>query len=360
MRKSRFFSAIFLQFTGTVGSVIFVLPYLFAKSNFLFASLFLVYLTIITAFLNHFYVEIIRSTPGDHQLTGYSEIYLGKKFKLATSLNLFLLAFGGIAAYSKLFQTFYISLFPSASGFSAIIFLVIIFFLFIFYRRFSNNFFVLIPIFMLTIPVILFVFSLLFTSHQSLTFLSQPNFAFFGVTLFAVSGFTIIPEVQETLGTNVKFSLVVLLGLLLSSVIFFLFAFAVVKLSGPSLSINSVDGLAKSYPYFGALLAVLGMVITTRSSTNFLIILREVFYRDLNLSLPIATILPFIFPILALGLTNISLITIISLTGGITIFVSAVIICLIRFRLPHNFITLFISLLILLSLFFGLAGVLLN
>ena len=363
MKPSRFLSAVFLQFMGTVGSGIFVLPYLFAKSNFLFATFFLVYLTIITAFLNHFYVEIISSTPGDHQLTGYAQKYLGPKFKLVTTLNLILLACGAITAYSKLFQSFFILIIPQCSAISSIVYLitVIIIFALALSREREGLGFLLIPIFILLIPVVLFFIALNSPLEiRNLSLEISPSFMFYGATLFALSGFTIIPEVQETLGSNKKLFLAVFLGLILATITYFLFAFSVIRLSGPSLTVDSVTGLFRTFPVIALVLAIFGMVVTSKSTANFLIILRELFYRDLKISLPLSQMLPLLFPLVVLALTSVSLITIMSLTGHITIFVSAVIICLIRFRLPHNFSTLFISLLILLSLFFGLAGAFLN
>ncbi len=354
-----FRSAIFLQFMGTVGSGIFVLPYLFAKSNFLFASIFLVYLTFITSILNHFYVEIIRSTKGDHQLTGYAQIYLGLKFKLVTTLNLILLAFGAITAYSKLFQSFFWVLFPHNASLSAVIYLVVVFLLFIFHHKFQDNLFLFIPIFILLVPIILFCFSI---SNYGLPITNYvlPNFSFYGTTLFALSGFTIIPEVQETLGSNKKLSSVVFLGLLLAAFTYFLYAFSVIKLTGNLPSIDSVSGFSQTFPFIAITLAFFGMIITAKSTANFLIVIRELFYRDLKISLHFSQILPLFFPLVALTLTSVSLITVMSLTGHITIFVSAVIICLIRFKLPHNFTTLFVCLLVLFSLCFGLAGAIIN
>lgn len=353
-----FVSAIFLMFMGTVGSGIFVLPYLFAHSNLIFASIFLVFLTTITAALNQFYVEIIKKTPGDHQLTGYASIYLGPKFKLITTLNLVLLAFGAITAYSKLFTSFLNLLFPSLSlSLASILYLAFLFLSLALSReRVGLGFRILVPIFILVIPVLLFIFSLnsQFVIRNSSFLITSPSFAFFGATLFALSGFTIIPEVEETLGSNKKLSLAVLLGLLLAALIYFLYAFSVIRLSGQSLSINSVSGLASTYPLIAKFIAIFGLVITLRASFNFLIILRELFYRDLKISKTISNSLPFLFPVLALFLRSVSLISIISLTGHLTIFISALIICLIRLRLPHTFATQFFSLLIILSLTFGL------
>jgi hypothetical protein len=351
---NRFVKATFLQFVGTVGSGIFVLPFLFAQSNFIFASLFLIFFVVVTATFDHFYVEIINATSGDHQLTGYAEIYLGKKYKFITTLNLILLAFGAIVAYYKLFSNFSILIFPHISLFSiSSIFLIVSFLMFYFRQQLSQNIFVFIPIFMLVVPILLFIFSI---TDYGIPISSNiyPNFSFIGATIFALSGFTIIPEVRESLGSNKKFSLAVLAGLLLAAFIYFLYTFSIIRLSGPLLSVDSLSGLAKIYPGVTKILAVFGMIITLRAASNFLIVLRELFYRDLNIPKSVSNFLPILFPFLALSLGTVSLITIISLTGHFTIFVSAIIICCIRLKLPRTFWTEFGVILVILSLSVGL------
>jgi len=342
------------MFTGAVGSGIFVLPYVFAHSNFLFASIFLIFLAFVTAALNHFYVDIVQNTKGDHQLSGYAQIYLGPRFKLLATLNLILLAFGAILAYSKLFQIFFALLFPNYVFISAFVYLII---LFITLRSTTydlpSTIYHLPSVFILLLPIILFIFSL--TNYGlRVTYYELPNFMFYSPLLFALSGFTIIPEVRQTLGTDRKFPLAVILGLLLTALIYFLYAFSLVRLCGPNLTIDSVSGLAVDYPLLAKLLAIFGLFVTAKASSNFLIILHELFYRDLNVNKILSNFLPLLFPIIAVSLTTISLITTISLTGKITIYISAFLICLIRFRLPMTFTTQFLAILIFISLTVGL------
>ncbi len=358
--KSPFLSAVFLQFMGTIGSGIFVLPYLFHQSNFLFASLFLLFLALVVAALNQFYVDIISHTKGDHQLAGYAKIYLGKRFHLLAVINLLLLSFGAITAYIKLFSQFFILLFPSLNLNAGLLFyLIILFSIFIFRDHLNHNIMLLIPFFMLFVPIILFIYSFPFINHTSYIINQPLSFSFFGATLFALSSFTIIPEVGEILGNGPTahkhhLSGAVFTGLLLAVVSYFLYIISVILISGTNLSINSVSGLFLTYPLISRIIAVFGMLVTARASLGFLIVLRELFYRDLKLTRTISDYLPLVFPFFALLLGNVSLITIISLTGHITIFVSAIIICLIRLKISHNFNIQFFILLIIISLSLGI------
>ncbi|MBI2464626.1 hypothetical protein HYV64_00645 [Candidatus Shapirobacteria bacterium] len=360
MKNGSFLSAIFLMFMGTVGSGIFVLPYLFYHSNFIFAVFFLLILGLVTGVLNHFYAHIVTSTSGDHQLAGYARIYLGHRFASLATLNLLLLSFGAIAVYLKLFVSFISLLFPTFSPFLLLTFyFLLLSLLYFLYFHPSPTFDFIIPVFMLLIPIFLFVYSFRFsllTINYSL--LTSPSFKFFGATIYALSGFTIIPEVQEILLKDKKhrhsLPLVVTLGMIMVIFCYLMFIYGVIAISNGGVSIDAVTGLSRSTPLLAKIISGFGAVIVMRASFGFLIVLRELFFRDLSLPKNLSNILPLSFPILALTLGSISLISLISLTGNITIFVSALLICLIRLRLPTTFWTQFWVLLVLISLFLGL------
>jgi hypothetical protein len=352
-----YLTAIFLMFMGTVGSGIFVLPYLFYHSNQIFASFFLLILGAITLVLNLFYSKIVSSTSGDHQLAGYARLYLGPRFSLLASINLTLLSCGAIIAYSKLFSSFFITLLPVTISSTQIIYLALLSLFFFFKFQLSSRLSFIIPVFMLLIPISIFIFSFLFIGHTSYFINQVPNFSFFGATIFALSGFTIIPEIQEILlkgRQKLSLPLAVTLGTLLVIFIYLSFIFGVIRLAGSGVSIDTVTGIAGSFPALAKVISAFGLVVVLRASYGFLIILRELFYRDLKFSYFNSSVLSFSFCLLTLFFSSVSLISVISITGHITIFISALLICLIRLRLPHSFSTLFFTILIILSLFFGL------
>jgi len=347
------------MFMGTVGSGIFVLPYLFQQSNFVFASFFLVILGIITIIINRFYANIVVSTPGDHQLAGYATKYLGNKFGRLATLNILLLSFGAITAYLKLFQSFTALLFPTTPSFTllTLYFLLLSLFYFLHFRP-SRYIGFVVPLFMLLIPVFLFILSFQFPVTNYLFFSNPPGFEFFGATIYALSGFTIIPEVQEILLAHWhdrhSLTRAVTLGVVLVVVCYFLFTFGVISLSEGAVSIDSVSGILASIPTLAKIIATFGTVVVLRASFGFLIILRELFFRDLKISRQLSNFLPLLFPVLALLLRSVSLISIISITGDITIFISALLICLIRLRLVSTFWTQFWVISIMISLSLGL------
>ncbi|MFA5828734.1 MAG: aromatic amino acid transport family protein [Candidatus Shapirobacteria bacterium] len=354
---SRFSKAVFLQFYGTVGAGIFALPYLFYKSDFYFSLIFLGILTIVSGFINYFYLEVVLNTAGDHQFSGYAQIYLGKNFKTLASLNILLLGLGATIAYIKLFSNFLVILFPYIPLFAAsVIFIILLAFSHLYrfdlIRRLEN----IIPIAILLVPLLI-----LSAALQALPpALSSvvPNFSFFGSLIFALSGFTIIPEIEELFRGQPDKSkhtvLASLIGLLLVSLIYLIFSFSVIRLSGFSLSVDSITGIFKVSPWLGRCLAVFGLLITYEASLNFLLVFRELFYRDFRLSKPVSQILPLAIPFLSLFLFSVPFIQVISLTGAITIYVSALMICAIRLRINPRPVTFLLAVLIFVSLTFGL------
>lgn len=353
----RFLKAVFLQFFAAVGAGIFALPFVFYQSDFNFSVIFLVVLTMITGFLNYFYLEIVLNTAGDHQFSGYAQIYLGKNFHYLAALNLLLLGLGATVAYVKLFSNFLVILVPQLPLFMAsLIFISLLItshiLRFDFVRRLES----IIPAIILLIPLLLFSTALQTPSFPQIPISS--NFSFFGPLIFALAGFTIIPEIEEVFrGRPKKYKSTLLasfLGLFLTFLVYLIFSFSVVRVSGPYLSTDSITGIFQIYPWLGRLLAIFGMLITYQASLNFLLVIRELFYRDFHISKSISQSLPMLVPLLALFLFTVPFIQIISLTGAVTVYVSALMICAIRLKINHRWSTIVLTILILLSLTFGL------
>ncbi|MBP9817621.1 hypothetical protein KBC75_02570 [Candidatus Shapirobacteria bacterium] len=345
-----FLSAIFLQISGTLGAGIFTLPYVFVHSNIFFASVFFLFLILITASLNQFYGEIVLSTPGRHQLAGYAQTYLGKKFKRLATLNLLLLAIGATTAYQKLFSSFLVILFPGFD-YSVITFfeLSILWFIFSQSRSRSPLWHSFLSILLVLVPLFLFVFSISNSSFVISNLSYSPNFLFYGPAIFALSGFTIIPEIKSKFLPQAS-----LYGLFITSLIYLLFIFSIIRLSPTGVSSDSLTGIFINYPNVAKYIAFFGLLVTFQATQNFLLVVKELFFHDLAFSAPVSNIFSLIVLLSSVLLNPISLVLVLSLTGHITIFISALLICLIRFRLPHNFLTEFKLVLVILCFTAGL------
>ncbi|MDP4010071.1 MAG: hypothetical protein Q8P53_03785 [Candidatus Shapirobacteria bacterium] len=335
----KFIKAVFLQFSGIVGAGIFVLPYLFYHSDFKLSLLSLLVLMIIISFLNLFYIDIICRTPGDHQLSGYAKIYLGSFFQKITFLNLFLLGFGALFAYIHLGATFLSLLFPGLSLAFALIFYIALLLLFhLGNLRIAKNFSQIIPLIGIVLVTYLFLTALKLPVTK--LGISKFNFTLIGTLIFALSGFTVIPEVEETLRGLPRKKMILkiasLLGLFLASLVYIIFIYAVIKLSGSRVSSDSLTGLISTSPLSAKILSVFGLIITLKAGLNFLLIFKESFYRDFKLSSKLSFALSSLVLLLPLIFFNLPVVQVLSLVGSTTVFIVAVIICLIRYQFNLN------------------------
>ncbi len=97
--KGKTFRAMATLVGTVIGAGIFGIPYVIAKIGFLPGIFYLLILSALVLILNLIYGEIILRTHGDHQLTGYGEIYLGKRGKFLATLAIFTAAYGALLAY---------------------------------------------------------------------------------------------------------------------------------------------------------------------------------------------------------------------------------------------------------------------
>jgi len=285
---SKTFRATAILVGTTIGAGIFGIPYVISKVGFLPGIFYILTLGLLTLLLNLVYGEIILRTPGDHQLTGYGKIYLRKTGRILAVLSLFLTIYGALLAYLIKVGEF-LSLFL---GFGNPYLLSILFFIFvtiaIVFGLRTISFLEGLIVFLLVGLVFLltiFGFGKIDFSNFSganLSFLFLP----YGVILFALSGSSVIPEMEEILREkpqNLRKSIIV--GTLIPIFVYILFASVVFGISGSLTSNDAISGLRFFLPswivMFGALLGIFSM---GSSYLSLGYVLREVWYRDFKLS----------------------------------------------------------------------------
>lgn len=347
---SKFAKAVFQQFSGIVGAGIFALPFIFYYSNFYLAVKLVLIVAVVMFILNSFYATIICKTSQDHQLPGYAQKYLGLKAKFIALFGLLFSCFGILLAYTKLAATFIHLVFPQIPFLiTAISFIVLVSFLHLSRFNFDKKIIQFLPIINLIIIIFVFFGSKSFTpiNFNQIT----PNIIYFGGVIFALTGFTIIPEVEETLRSlknkKILLRLASGLGLGLAVVVYLLFAYSVIRIGAGGVSSDAVTYIFHQHPLSGYLLIFFGLTTILRSSLNFLLIIKEIFFRDLNLPSSISYFISIVFFFCTLLLINLPFIKVISFVGLISTFISASIICIIRLKLPKNIFTVIAVFLIL-------------
>jgi len=282
--NSKTFRAIAVLIGTVIGAGIFGIPYVVAQIGFFPGLIYLFFLALVVLFLNLLYGEVILRTPGDRQLSGYAEIYLGKTGKFLASLAVFISVYGALLAYLIKTGEFLNLIF---NGYNPIFF-SLLFFIFtslaLFFGLKSISFLEGLLVSFLLILIVLISF--LGATEINLTNFTSLNLNFlflpYGVILFAFFGASVIPEMEEILREQTKqLKKAIIIGSLIPLLVYLLFTSLVVGICGPLTSDDAVFGLVGFLPDWiirlGALLGVLAM------STSYLTlgyVLREVWRRD--------------------------------------------------------------------------------
>jgi len=316
------YRAIAVLIGTTIGAGIFGIPYVVSKIGFFPGIFYILILGGLVLILNLIYGEIILRTRGDHQLTGYSEIYLGKIGKKIASIALFIGLYGALLAYLIKIGEFASLIF----GIGNPVLFSLIFFIF----ALIAIFFGLRTVSFLEGLIVVFILGLIFLiavlgfnkidlvnfTGLDLSYLFLP----FGVILFALTGFSVIPEMEEILRDNHKnLKKSIIIGSLIPVIVYVLFVIVIIGIGGQFTSDDAISGLVLFLPawivYLGA---VFGILCMASSFLALSYVLKEVWHRDFKLPKTISVFLA-CFPSLVLFLLGAkSFIQVLSITGAIS------------------------------------------
>ena len=275
------FWATALTLSGTmIGAGILGLPYAFSKSGFASGIFWLVFLGLIMIYINLCLAEITLRTKKLHQIPGYAEIYLGKWGKNLMLFAVFFGIYAALLAYligegqslSKLFfGTFEYSAY-FAVGFWIVMTLLLRDGLEGLKKIESRN--VLMIIFLISFS---FIFFLRNIKLENLAYHDFGNFFFpFGIVLFALLGFSSIPEMRvEILKKEKFFKKAVIIGTLIPISLYAVFSMTFLGSFGKE--VTQVATLS-----FGNFVPVLGVFTMFASYFVLSFSLNNVFERDMK------------------------------------------------------------------------------
>ncbi len=280
MLKRGFWTTAFILTGTTIGAGILGLPYVFSQSGFFIGLFWLIVLGVVMIFINLCLGEVALRTKGIHQIPGYAEKYLGKNGK---KFMLFAILFG---VYSALIAY----LIGEGQSFSQLFFGntdYSIYFAFAFWivmtALLQEGFRELRRVELWgVIAIAIIIFSMFFWFYDGINFenlqvYDVSNFFLpFGVLLFALLGFTTIPEMRiEIMENERKFKNAIILGTLISIILYFIFTLTVVGVLGKE--IQEVSTLS-----FGGIFIVLGIFTMLTSYFVLSFSLRDIFFYDMN------------------------------------------------------------------------------
>ncbi len=286
------FKAIAILVGTTIGAGIFGVPYVISKIGFLPGLFYILILGGLILILNLVYSEIVLRTPGDHQFSGYAQIYLGKKTKslqILSMLSFFISMYGAFLAYLVGISEFCNLLFGGGNS----ILWGIVFFIFaaivIHLGLKAISYFGLIFVsFLLCLFVLFFILGAGKIEIANLnTFYPAFLLLPYGVILFALSGNSVIPEMEEVLRQDPqKMKKAVIIGSLIPVFVYILFAFLIVGICGKFTSEDAMSGLLIFLPtWISKLGACIGIFTMASSFLTITYILKEAWFRDLKQSL---------------------------------------------------------------------------
>lgn len=284
---------------GTIiGVGMFALPYVALKAGFFLTLFYLALFGFIVGFTHLLYTEVTLRTTARHRFTGYVGEYLGSRWKTVTFLQGLVSLWGTLLIYTIVAGTFLHLLLPPSFSFISESYLGVLFFLIssiVIWRGDrtvgKQELFFALP--MALLIIVIFGKSLLSPSFSS-DILFQVDLSEwvlpYGITLFALSGFSIIPLLEHVVapakqkGIVLNYPFIIFSGTLIPAFIYVLFVWGVLGASGLETSKDALSGLSRPLGQgivgIGVLLALFAIY------TSFIAVgneLQKTFYEDYRL-----------------------------------------------------------------------------
>ena len=306
--------AIMLLMGTIIGAGIIGLPYAFQKSGFLFGLLNLVVLGTIITMMTIYVGELSTYWKGKHQLTGYVGKFVGRKWKSVA------VAFETFGIYTALIA-YYIGIGISISNLtgidpkiiSTVFFLIASPFVYFGTKSVSKGEFFLMSI---KIALILFLFIELIPKIKIGNLLTaNPEYILFpfGITLFSLLGYTVMPEVSQIIKKS-QIKKIVVISMVSSIAVYLIFTAGFVGAFNNVLQIPS-ENLSGNLALIGDILIFLIL------STPYLALslaVRDVYYLDLKMRKSFAWLLACLIPFLLYLYLNVGFVNLLSISGAYT------------------------------------------
>lgn len=272
---------------GTIiGAGIFGVPYVMVQAGFWAGSVLFLALAGIMLILHLMYAEVVDTSGTKHRLTGYMDMYFGKRAKQITTVSIVLAVYGSMIVYILLANEFLNNLFGEI--FSGRIYWGVVFWALLSIgivkgiKTISKTETILLGFLGLVLLVITFRGAPLIEASNFNSFNFKNILVPYGVILFSLGGFQAIPEMRYLIGKDgPTFKRSVIAGVLFSAFVTFLFAFVVAGVSGQTTSPEAISGLEQ---FLGTEVIYLGSVLGLIAvATTYLIMgvnLKESFMYD--------------------------------------------------------------------------------
>lgn len=313
MKNKNFYYATVSLVGATIGVGIFGIPYVVAKTGFIWGMFFLIFLGSVNLLINLLYGEVILATKENHRLIGYARKYLTKWEQKIAIFAFIFSCYGAMLAYLIIGGEFLHILFNGFFGFDAftytlVFFAVASYLIFLGLRIVAKGELIMTHFLLLTI-VVLFVKCAGSIEPTNLATLNLSDwFLPYGVILFALCGSVAIPPIKEILKNEQHLmKKTIIWGTIIPVIVCAFFTLLVVGITGEVTTKEAIQGLDI---FFGDGIILLGAIFGFLAvATSFLLIglgLKQTFWYDFKIphfiSWLLACFVPFI--IFLFGLRN--------------------------------------------------------
>ncbi len=343
LRDGKFVYATAVLVGTMVGVGIFGIPFAFAKAGFWVGTAWLVGLALIVILFDLVFAELVLSSPGTHQVVGYINIWLGPLGRALMTCALLISMYGALLAYMIVSGEFlhnvlsqFLAVNPQwySIGFASMLSLM----WFIRLRTMAVFEIVLVGLYASIIAVIAGIgFPHIQWDHITAW---TPEYWHlpYGVLLFAFAGMSAIPLQRELLsGRERLMRPAIITAVSIVAVLYLIFAFTIVGISG---DITSPESFAGLFGTFGMPVIILGSCLGLLTMTTSYILLGtalfETFHRDYRIRPIHAWMLTLVPPLLMFvsGLRN--FIDVIGLVGAVAIGFQSVLVLIAYVRSRKN------------------------
>lgn len=294
--KNGLWRAIFLIAGTTIGAGIFGIPYITSQVGYCVGLIWLVGLTVFVIWLNRLYVKVIeRSGKKPQQIVGYSEQYFGKKGKYAALIIILFGQWGALLAYLIGVGDFLGIIFnqPHNAQLLSIIFFIVSAIITALNLKVVSVLESWLTLGMVLIVGLITINGAMYVQLDHLQAIPSSSvadwFAPYGIIMGALMGFAVIPEVSQVIqkkkSRKEDLRVAVTIGSLIPAVVYFVFQFTVVGVSGPATTQEAIHGLVPflddGVVRLGALFGAMAMFSSFLTLTH---VLKDAFQFDLNFS----------------------------------------------------------------------------
>lgn len=337
----KFLEAVLILSGMIIGVGMFGIPFSFVRAGFVLGALELLLLSGVVLMFHLLYGEVVLKTPAFHRLPGYVALYLGPRAALISWASALFGISGTLLVYLVLGTLFLKNLALRTAGASSEFLLVALIVIFGAAVTFFPPKKEALVNGILTGLLILFIISLsvlLIPQVQTENlygFHPKNVFVPYGILLFALSGGVVIPDLITLLGRERRKSLsAITAGSLIPSAVYFIFALAVVGVTGGNTSEEAIQGLGRVLGSWMVLVgSAIGFLAVFTSyivlSSSFQALLRLDFRAPKYAAWAVASLIPvFLY---FLGFQN--FILIIGAVGAIAVGIDSLLILVMHYRL---------------------------